>query len=66
MLPDTHLALHHARTTELQAQATAHGLAARARARQDLRSRLGWTLIEVGLRLATPKPVLAAGPSPSS
>ncbi|CAM5733642.1 hypothetical protein SALBM311S_03017 [Streptomyces alboniger] len=23
MLPDTHLALHHARTTELQAQATA-------------------------------------------
>ncbi|MEV2215340.1 hypothetical protein AB0H86_28580 [Streptomyces sp. NPDC050997] len=64
MHPETHLALHHARTAELRAQAEAHHLATHAKPPHGLRTRLGWTLVELGLRLATPKPVLA--PSPSS
>ncbi|NUP23900.1 MAG: hypothetical protein HOZ81_49175 [Streptomyces sp.] len=58
MHPDTHLTLHHTRAAELQAEAHAHALAARARPARDLRTRVGWTLVEVGLRLATPKPAL--------
>ncbi|MGI5375794.1 hypothetical protein ACQEV2_16380 [Streptomyces sp. CA-251387] len=60
MHPETHLALHHARAAELRAQAAAHRLAAGARQPYDIRARLGWTLVEVGLRLATPRPVLNA------
>ncbi|MET8247238.1 hypothetical protein ABZV31_24135 [Streptomyces sp. NPDC005202] len=61
MHPETHLALHHARAAELRAEADAHRLAAAARRPRDLRVRLGWTLVEVGLRLAaTPKAVAAA------
>ncbi|MEU1182577.1 hypothetical protein ABZ464_34080 [Streptomyces sp. NPDC005820] len=59
MTPETHLALHHARAAELHALAAAHRLAtsaAGARHPRALRTRLGWTLVEVGLRLATPKP----------
>ncbi|MCL8016671.1 hypothetical protein [Streptomyces sp. AS02] len=59
--PETSLALHHARAADLHAraadlhaQADAHRLAARARKPYDIRSPLGWTLVEVGLRLATP------------
>ncbi|NUP39595.1 MAG: hypothetical protein HOY76_21925 [Streptomyces sp.] len=52
MHPETHLALHHARAAELRAEADAYRLAAVSRRRQDLRTRLGWTLVEVGLRLA--------------
>ncbi|MEV8591513.1 hypothetical protein [Streptomyces sp. NPDC052012] len=51
MHPETHLALHHLRAAELQAEAETHRLALGAR--QHLRSRLGWTLVELGLRLAT-------------
>lgn len=59
--PDTHLALHHTRAAELRAQADAHRLAAEARQPGELRTRLGWTLVEVGLRLAAaPKPAVAA------
>lgn len=55
MHPDIHLALHHARATELRAEAEP-----RPALRHDLRTRLGWTLIEVGLKLATrPGPVPA-------
>ncbi|GGW77546.1 hypothetical protein [Streptomyces lomondensis] len=55
MHPDIHLALHHARAAELRAETGP----CPAR-RQDLRARLGWTLIEVGLKLATrPRPVPA-------
>ncbi|MER5430801.1 hypothetical protein [Streptomyces sp. NPDC002588] len=67
MTPETHLALHHARTAELQALADARRLAvAAAGDRRDIRTRLGWTLVEVGLRLATTKravlvPSAAAG-----
>ncbi|MEU0071385.1 hypothetical protein ABZ027_17835 [Streptomyces sp. NPDC006332] len=65
MHPETHLTLHHTRAAELRAQADAHRLAAtHAKPPHDLRTRLGWTLVEVGLRLATPKPALS--PSPSS
>ncbi|MET8408184.1 hypothetical protein ABZV34_08780 [Streptomyces sp. NPDC005195] len=57
----THLALHHARTAELQAEADAHRLAATARVPGELRTRLGWTLVEVGLRLASaPRPAVAS------
>ncbi|MDV9170388.1 hypothetical protein R6V09_09585 [Streptomyces sp. W16] len=63
MHPETYLALHHARTAELQAQAEAHRLAAEAKPSHELRTRLGWTLVEVGLRLAAapngPKPAVA-------
>ncbi|MFJ5993543.1 hypothetical protein [Streptomyces sp. NPDC092370] len=48
MHPDIHLALHHARSAELRAETGPHPTP-----RPDLRARLGWTLIEVGLRLAT-------------
>ncbi|MFI7414638.1 hypothetical protein ACIBU0_38950 [Streptomyces sp. NPDC049627] len=58
MHPETHLALHHARAAELRAEADGHRLAAEAKQPYDLRTRLGWTLIEVGLRLATPRPAL--------
>ncbi|MER5217465.1 hypothetical protein ABT063_44845 [Streptomyces sp. NPDC002838] len=53
MHPETHLALHHTRAAELRAEADAYRLAAVARRPRELRTRLGWTLVEVGLRLAT-------------
>ncbi|MFJ2395170.1 MULTISPECIES: hypothetical protein [unclassified Streptomyces] len=57
----THLALHHARTAELRAEADAHRLAVAARVPGELRTRLGWTLVEVGLRLAAaPRPAVAS------
>ncbi|MFI9831954.1 hypothetical protein ACIHIX_30210 [Streptomyces sp. NPDC051913] len=61
MHPETHLALHEARAAELRSQADAHRLAAEATPpRTDLRTRVGWTLVEVGLRLAaSPRPALA-------
>ncbi|MER6146368.1 hypothetical protein ABT174_41340 [Streptomyces sparsogenes] len=56
---DIHLRLHRIRAERLRREA----LRARARHRprpprrpRRLRSRLGWTLVEVGLRLATPRP----------
>ncbi|MDT0404963.1 hypothetical protein [Streptomyces edwardsiae] len=57
MHPETHLALHHARAADLRAEADAHRLAASARRprrlrTRRLRTRLGWTLVDVGLRLA--------------
>jgi hypothetical protein len=57
--PNTHLALHHTRAAELHAAAEAHRLATSAKPPHGLRTRIGWTLVEVGLRLATPKPALA-------
>ncbi|WP_329416368.1 hypothetical protein OG802_32535 [Streptomyces sp. NBC_00704] len=60
MHPETHLALHHVRAAALRAEADAHRLAAAARRADALRTsgavrtRLGWTLVEVGLRLAAP------------
>jgi hypothetical protein len=60
MHPETHLALHHLRAAELQALAEAHRLATAAVTRQDIRTRLGWTLVALGLRLAIPGPAPAA------
>jgi hypothetical protein len=54
MHPETHLALHHLRAADLRAEADAHRLAARAKRPYAIRTRLGWTLVEVGLRLASP------------
>ncbi|MEV0484915.1 hypothetical protein AB0I69_30435 [Streptomyces sp. NPDC050508] len=61
MHPETHLALHHTRAAELHAQADAHRLALTAKPPRELRTRLGWTLVELGLRLAAtaPKPAVA-------
>ncbi|WP_033319937.1 hypothetical protein [Streptomyces yerevanensis] len=61
MHPETHLALHHAHAAELRAEVDAYRLAVAARRPRDLRTRLGWTLVEVGLRLAAaPKAAAAA------
>ncbi|MCX4909005.1 hypothetical protein [Streptomyces sp. NBC_00878] len=60
MHPETHLALHHIRAAELRAEADAYRLAAAARRPRDLRARLGWTLVEVGLRLTAPPKTAAA------
>lgn len=51
MHPETRLALHHARAADLRAEADAHRLAASAVRPRRLRTRLGWTLVDVGLRL---------------
>ncbi|PZG90428.1 hypothetical protein C1I97_30555 [Streptomyces sp. NTH33] len=52
MHAETQLILHHTRAAELRAEAEAHRLAAQAGRPGVLRTRLGWTLVEVGLRLA--------------
>ncbi|MFF4759097.1 hypothetical protein [Streptomyces sp. NPDC001292] len=52
MHPETHLVLHRTRAAELRAEADARRLAARAGGPGALRTRLGWTLVELGLRLA--------------
>ncbi|MER5376383.1 hypothetical protein [Streptomyces sp. NPDC002553] len=63
MHPEIHLALHRAHTAALRADADAHRLAAAARRPRDVRTRLGWTLVELGLRLAaTPRPTTIALP----
>ncbi|WP_369196456.1 hypothetical protein [Streptomyces djakartensis] len=49
MHPDIHLALHHARAAELRAEAEAPRTTAGS---DNLRTRLGWALVEVGLKLA--------------
>ncbi|MDI3421267.1 hypothetical protein [Streptomyces luteolus] len=47
--PHTHLLLHTQRAAELQAAAY------RPVPRTPLRTQLGWLLVELGLRLATPR-----------
>ncbi|GGJ67905.1 hypothetical protein [Streptomyces brasiliensis] len=62
MHPENHLALHHVRAAELRAEADAYRLAAAARHPRDLRTRLGWALVKVGLRLAVAPKAAAAIP----
>jgi hypothetical protein len=62
MHPETHLALHRVRAAEFRAEADAYRLAAAARRPRNLRSRLGWTLVEVGLRLAAAPKTAAVVP----
>lgn len=58
MHSEIHLLLHHIRAVELRAEADVYRLAAATR---DLRTRLGWALVEVGLRLAAaPRTAIAA------
>ncbi|MGW3957279.1 hypothetical protein ACWEKM_41810 [Streptomyces sp. NPDC004752] len=63
MHAETHLALHHIRAAELHGEADAYRLAALARRPRDLRARLGWTLVEIGLRLAATPRSAATVPS---
>ncbi|MFE4048001.1 hypothetical protein [Streptomyces sp. YIM B13518] len=54
MHPETHLPLHRARAAELRAEADAYRLAASSAGRPGrLRTSLGWTLVDLGLRLVT-------------
>ncbi|WP_336115155.1 hypothetical protein [Streptomyces sp. PTD9-10] len=56
----TQLAQQH--VADLNAQAAAHRLATEAKPPVELRTRVGWTLVEVGLRLAAarkPAPAVA-------
>ncbi|KES05600.1 hypothetical protein BU52_18940 [Streptomyces toyocaensis] len=53
MHPETRLALHRARAADLRAEADAYRLAATAVRPERLRTRLGWTLVDLGLRLVT-------------
>ncbi|MFI0501733.1 hypothetical protein [Streptomyces albogriseolus] len=62
MHPETRLALHRARAAELRADADAYRLAASAVRPRPLRTRLGWTLVDVGLRLATSPRAAALAP----
>ncbi|WNE96873.1 hypothetical protein PS467_16820 [Streptomyces luomodiensis] len=56
---DIYLWLHRIRAERLRDEVRAAGRAPRPRSRparaRVLRTRLGWTLVEVGLRLATPR-----------
>ena len=54
---DTHLQLHRIRAAALQAEAQVH---AQRPPRKDLRTQLGWTLVELGLRLVHQPPARAA------
>jgi hypothetical protein len=61
MHPETHLQLQHVRAADLRAEADAYRLATEAGNPGRLRTRVGWTLVEVGLRLASaPRPAVAA------
>ncbi|MGW0879570.1 hypothetical protein [Streptomyces sp. NPDC002671] len=54
----TQLAASH--IADLHTQAAAHRLATEVKPPAELRARVGWTLVELGLRLAsTPRPVAA-------
>ncbi|MFH9089776.1 hypothetical protein [Streptomyces sp. NPDC017673] len=62
MRPDIQHALYHFRAAELRAEADMYRLAAAARRPRDLRHRLGWALVDVGLRLADVPKAAAAMP----
>ncbi|MEV0528066.1 hypothetical protein AB0I66_32045 [Streptomyces sp. NPDC050439] len=47
MHPDVHLLLHHTRAAELHRAAPLRG------SRPPIRTQLGWTLVELGLRLVS-------------
>ncbi|GAA1429454.1 hypothetical protein GCM10009601_44810 [Streptomyces thermospinosisporus] len=54
--PETHLVLHRLRAAELRARPGTNGPApvvVRRPSRALVRTRLGWALVELGLRLAT-------------
>ncbi|WTB84043.1 hypothetical protein OG837_23705 [Streptomyces cellulosae] len=56
MHPTSFPNLHRVRAADLRAEADAYRLAVAAAPPRGLRTRLGWTLVDVGLRLvATPR-----------
>lgn len=62
MPSEPYLAPHDLHAADLRAEADAHRLATMAkRPTPDLRTRVGWTLVEIGLRLAStpPRPQIA-------
>jgi hypothetical protein len=62
MYTQTQLARQH--SADLRAEADAHRLASEVKPSVELRTRLGWTLVEVGLRLAAaPRQAGAATPA---
>ncbi|MFB7243332.1 hypothetical protein CW362_34545 [Streptomyces populi] len=61
MHPETHLQLQHVHAADLRAEADAYRLTTEAGSTPRLRARVGWTLVEVGLRLASaPRTAVAA------
>ncbi|GAA1526650.1 hypothetical protein GCM10009730_39100 [Streptomyces albidochromogenes] len=60
MHPDTHLRLHHQRAAELHAQAAEDARVRHPESGSTLRTRLGWTMVELGLRLAQHPPARSA------
>ncbi|MFF2962119.1 hypothetical protein ACFVT1_24995 [Streptomyces sp. NPDC057963] len=58
MHPDTHLQLHAVRSAELRHQADEFRFSLRV-PRRNLRTRLGWTMVELGLRLIPNRPTPA-------
>ncbi|MEU3223641.1 hypothetical protein ABZ695_10855 [Streptomyces sp. NPDC006976] len=60
MHPEAYLALYRVHNTELRHHTESLRLARRTARRQKLRSKLGWTMVEFGLRLI---PAGATGPA---
>lgn len=60
MHPETHLQLHRIRSAELRLQADQFHLGHHRTPRKGVRTLLGWTMVELGLRLI---PVRSAVPS---
>ncbi|MFJ8949787.1 hypothetical protein ACIRO1_06775 [Streptomyces sp. NPDC102381] len=61
--PHMYLFLYHTRAGELRAQAdTRHHPRTTGRPSRGLRTRVGWTLVEVGLKLAAPPRSASATP----
>ncbi|MGC4986596.1 hypothetical protein ACLQ18_39390 [Streptomyces sp. DT193] len=56
------VAVHDIRVAQLRAEADAYRLAKKVRHPTRLRTRVGWTLIEVGMRLAEAPKTAAAVP----
>ncbi|MFB7558124.1 hypothetical protein [Streptomyces brevispora] len=65
MHPETHLQLHDIRSAELRRRATdfrlAHPRTDTRAPHTDLRTRLGWTMVELGLRLLPERPCTPSG-----
>ncbi|WP_434590233.1 hypothetical protein [Streptomyces sp. A5-4] len=59
MHPETQLRLHALRAAELRREAAEYALLPRA-AQHPIRTRLGWTMVELGLRLVHQPPLGAA------
>ncbi|MGX1882778.1 hypothetical protein [Streptomyces sp. NPDC055287] len=62
MHPDIHLRLHRLRAAELHREAAGHARLPRPAPRPPhaLRTRVGWTMVELGLRLAQQPPARPA------